>query len=338
MLLRWIAWIAAATCWYSGSEAGAADLAVMPVRIAGLSPGEGEALGVLVARAFSRDAHVAVASPEQTRPLLEDGGTAASVAGRLGATIYVELTATRVGQAVKLSGSLFDLEGALLYRAEIVAPTLDQSDLATAALARALLWRKPVALLASTPTMTIPSSRASAEASTENPSARRGTYGPKLGLVVPRVADTSFSPSFSVQFDARFGPPSYFFELGAGLVVPFDDRPTSSVSVSAGYLEMGASHYLWAGESALYFGAGLSPALWASEFDDRSDLSVTCLAYAQLGIGFNRSGRAKFYGEVRLSQTLLAVAHPIADESTYGATAGAPHRPLLVAFQGGVGW
>jgi len=332
-------WIAAAACWFGGIEARAADVAVLPVQGVGLSPGDAEAIGALFARAVARDAHVVVASPQETKPLLDAGVTAGAVATQLGASSYMEVTAVRAGRAVKLSGALFGLDGALLYRAETFGPSLDEMDGAISALAQALIWRKPVASLPVMQGGLRPIPTGEAEAPARSPSGYRGAHGPKLGLVMPRASGTTFLPSFSIQYDGRFGPPSYFVELGAGLVIPFDDNPTSDgASVTAGYLEIGASRYLWAGDVAPYLGAGVSPALWATRAYDRSDVSATCLAYAQFGMGLGRAGRSRFYGEVRLSQTLLKVTHPVSDGTTYGAVLGEPHRPLLVAFQGGVGW
>lgn len=339
MHLKWMPWIAAAACWFSGLEARAADVAVLPVQGVGLSPGDAEAIGALFARAVARDAHVVVASPQETKPLLDAGATAGAVATELGASNYIELIAERARRAVKLSGALFGLDGTSLYRAETFGPSLDEMDVAISALAQALIWRKPVANL---PAMQggLPPMPTEGESPGRSPSGYRGAHGPKLGLVMPRASGTTFLPSFTIQYDGRFGPPSYFVELGAGLVIPFDDNPTDdSVSVAAGYLEIGASRYLWAGDVvAPYLGAGVSPALWATHAYGRSDVSATCLAYAQLGMELGRAGRARFFGEVRLSQTLLAVTHLVSDGTTYGAVPGEPHRPLLIAFQGGVGW
>jgi hypothetical protein len=48
--------------------------------------------------------------------------------------------------------------------------------------------------------------------------------------------------------------------------------------------------------------------------------------------------RAKFYGEIRLSQYLLGVVDPIGNsyESNSGTTG--TYHPTLVAFQVGIGW
>jgi hypothetical protein len=339
MRLRRVPWIVAATCWFFGLEARAADLAVMPVGASGLSPGDAEALGVLLARAVARDAHVVVASPQETKPLLDGGQTAAVAAGRLGVSSYIELTATRVERAVTLSGALFGADGTLLFQAETSGPSLEEMDFALSALAHALVWRKPVAVAAVAPSAPERAASEPAAATTQTPSAYRGSYGPKVGLVMPRASGRSFSPSYAVQFDARFGPPSYFVELGAGLLIPINDSSSgSTVAVSMAYVELGASHYLWAGDGALYLGAGFSPAVWDARALDDSHTAATCSVYAQLGLGINRGGRVRLYWEVRLSQVLLAVAHPVSDGTAYGTTRSDPYRPLLVAFQGGLGW
>ncbi len=333
---RWIPWLVAATCWFFGLETRAADLAVMPVGAVGLSPGEADALGALFAQAVARDAHVVVASPQETKPLLDSGLAAPAVARHLGASSYVQLGAVRVEQAVKLSGGFFDGNGRLLYQAEASGPSLDDMDAAVSALARALIWRRPVAM----PTETAPASATNEEvgAPPRKSGGLPGFYGPKIGFVMPRASTTTFSPSFNLGFDARFGPPSYFFELGAGLLLPVDDSTGSTVKVTMGYLDMGASRYLWAGDAAFYLGGGVSPAFWDARAWDASHTTATCSAYAQLGLAINRSGRTRLYGEVRLSQVLLAVAHPVGDGFSYDTTTSEPYRPLLIGFLGGLGW
>jgi hypothetical protein len=277
-----------------------------------------------------------VASPRETKPLLDGGGTAAAVAGQLGASSYIELAAARAGRAVRLSGALYGRDGASLYRAQTFGPSLDEMDGAIAALAHALIWRQPVVAAS---VGAAGSGVPAAELPAEKAGGRRSAHGPKLGLVMPWASGTAFSPSFSIQYDGRFGSPDYFVELGAGLVIPFDDQPTGDrASVTVAYLELGASRYLWNGDAAPYLGAGVSPAVWATHAWGESEASVTGMAYVQLGMEFNRSRRARFYGEVRLFQTLLAVASAQTDEAAVWTGWAEPRRPLLVFLQGGVGW
>jgi hypothetical protein len=338
MRLKCALWFAASTAVFVGAEARAAEVAVMPVSGVNLSEGDCDAIGVLFANAFARDARVAVASPLETAALREDGRPAAAIAAQLGAVKYVELDALQLGQRVKLGGVLYAKDGARLFQAETTAPSLEAMDVAIAALAHALAFGQPIALPA------LPEATASAyepppaPEPAPDPNAPRGSYGVKLGFALPHASGKSFAPGLLIQFDGRLGPRNYFLEFGAGLVFPTDDQTGSSViRLRSGYLELGGSYYLWEGNSALYLGAGLSPALWqlSSGYDDHT--AATCAAYAQVGVTFTRNSRAKIFGEFRLYQLLIGVANPINDGTTYyTATLSDSYRPMVLAFQGGV--
>jgi hypothetical protein len=341
MPLKWPLWFVASLCASLVTEARAAEVAVMPVLGVNLAPGDCDAIGVLFANAFAHDAHVAVASPLETKTLRGDGKTSVAVAVQLGVARYVELSALQLGQRVNLGGIIYVADGAMLYRAEISAPSLDAMDSAISALAHALAWRQPIPTVA-TPEAALASPETTYAAPAEpppDPKAPRGAYGPKVGLAIPRAAGKSFSPGILIQFDGRLGPRNYFLEFGAGLLIPTDDQTGSSViRVTSGFLELGGSYYLWEGNSALYLGAGISPAIWQSSMGLDDHTAATCAAYGQVGVTFTRNARARIYGEVRLSQLLLGVANPVSDGTMYGSTPSDAYRPTMLAFQGGVGW
>jgi len=125
-------------------RAYSATVAVMPVQGVNLSEGECDAIGVLFANAFSRDANVVVASPLETRAVRAQAQTSLEAATRMGVALYVELTAMQLGTTVKLQGTLFGKDGREIYRAGTVAPSLDGMEIETAKLARALILRQPV--------------------------------------------------------------------------------------------------------------------------------------------------------------------------------------------------
>jgi hypothetical protein len=340
MHLKWALWCVTSALVFLGAGAWAAEVAVMPVQGVNIAEGDCDAIGVLFANAFARDARVAVASPLETEALREEGKSSTAVAAQLGATQYVELNALQLGQVVKLGGALYAQEGTRLFQAETLAPSLDSMDVAIAALAHALVFRQPVAPPA-IPEATQPAYEPPPPAEpAPDPNAPRGSYGVKFGLTVPHASGKSFAPGLFIQFDGRLGPRNYFLEFGAGLLFPTDDQTGSSViRLTSGYLEFGGSVYLWEGNSAPYLGVGLSPALWQLSSASDEHTSATCAAYVQLGVTFTRNSRAKIYGEARLSQVLIGVANPVADSSGYYAsTLSDPYRPLVLAFQGGVGW
>jgi hypothetical protein len=324
----------------TASAALGADVAVMPVQGVNLTDGESEAIGVLFTNAFAREARVAAASPLQTKSLRAAGDSSTAVAGQLGAAKYIELSALQLERKVMLAGILYDASGSVLYRAETSAANLDGMEPALTALARALAFRQPVrAAAVARGADALPQNGYEAPPSmTGVPDAKttRGAYGPKVGLAIAKSSDRSFSPSFLVQFDGRLGPRNYFLEFGAGLLVPMDDSTsTSSIRMGAGFLEFGASYYLWAGSTAMYVGAGLSPALWETEYGYATRMGATCSAYGQVGMTFTRDMRVKIYAEFRVAQLLLAVTDPGFSSGANGETT---FRPTMLSFQGGVGF
>ena len=330
-------------CPFLAAEARAAEVAVMPVQGVNLSEGECEAFGVLFANAFARDARVVVASPLETKVSRGEGKTPAAIAAHLGATRYVELNALRLGQRVNIGGIVRAQDGAMLFRAETSAPSLDAMDFAISTLAHALAWRQPIPR---GPSMDgYPASQESAyevpvvPEALPDPTVPRGAYGAKVGGAMPMSSGKTFSPGVSIAFDGRYGPRDYFLEFGAGLMIPVNDQYGSSgIRVTSGFVELGGSYFLWAGSAALYVGGGISPAIWSVELDTDSHTAATCGAYAQSGVTVTRDSRFKIFFEVRLTQLLLAVANPVSDGTTYGSTLSNTYRPMLLALQGGVGW
>ena len=171
-----------------------------------------------------------------------------------------------------------------------------------------------------------------------DPNATTKALGVKAGFMLPVSSGRTFSPMVSAQFNGRIGARGHFIEFGAGAALPLNDYSygSSESRVSILFLEIGGSYYLSEGSTALYLGGGISPAFWSSEVSYVSSDAGTLAAYGQIGMTLNRESRARFYGEIRVSQYLLAVGDPVADNNGYGT--GATYHPLLLALQLGVGW
>lgn len=84
MKLRWTLLSMLALSSFSAMQAHASVVAVMPVRGVNLSEGQCDAIGVLFANAFARDANVAVASPLESKRALEQSKTPSAAAAQLG--------------------------------------------------------------------------------------------------------------------------------------------------------------------------------------------------------------------------------------------------------------
>lgn len=322
-------------------RAYSATVAVMPVQGVNLSEGECDAIGVLFANAFSRDANVVVASPLETKSIRSQVQTSLEAATKMGVALYAELSAMQLATNVRLQGTLFGKDGKEIYRAQTIAPSLDEMEIETAKLARALIMRQPVPW---TPRPAVVAGASSAaevpEAPPEpmDPNATRKALGVKVAFMLPVSSGRTFSPLVSAQFNGRIGARGHFVEFGAGAAMPLNDYSygSSETRVSILFLELGGSYYLSEGNTALYLGGGISPAFWSGEVSYASSDGATLAAYGQLGMTLNRDSRARFYGEIRVSQYLLAVGEPVADNNGYGT--GATYHPTLLAFQLGLGW
>jgi hypothetical protein len=331
--------LAIATLW--APRAYSATVAVMPVQGVNLSEGECDAIGVLFANAFSRDANVAVASPLETKSVRQQVKTSLEAATQMGVSLYAELSAMQLGTTIKLQGILFGKDGREIYRAGTIAPSLDSMEIETAKLARALILRQPVPraprpVVETADTATVPEAY---EAPPEpvDPNASAKALGVKTALILPISSGRTFSPMMSAQFNGRIGPRGHFAEFGVGAAIPTNDSYGSNeLQVSILFLEIGGSFYLSEGSTALYLGGGLVPGIWISKNDTGSSGSLA--AYGQLGMTLTRDSRAKFYGEVRISQYLLGVTGGGLDSNGYAVSNSSTYHPTLVALQIGVGW
>jgi hypothetical protein len=121
-----------------------ATIAVMPVQGANLTEGECDAIGVLFANALSRDANVVVASLLETKSIRHQVQTSLEAATQMGVALYAELIAMQLARNVRVQGTLFGKDGKEIYRAQILASSLDAMEVEMAKLARALILRQPV--------------------------------------------------------------------------------------------------------------------------------------------------------------------------------------------------
>jgi hypothetical protein len=262
----------------------------------------------------------------------------------MGVSIYAELTAMQLGSTVKLQGTLFGRDGREIYRAGTVAPSLDDMEIETAKLARALILRQPVPRTPRPLSEAAPDASATPEAPEVppepiDPNATVKALGGKSAFIMPMSAGRSFSPMLSAQFDGRIGTRGYFLEFGAGAAIPMNDTYGSSeLRVSLLFLELGGSYYLSEGSTALYLGGGLQPGIWESNTGYGTSSSASLAAYGQLGMTLARDSRVKFYSEIRISQYLLGVADPVVDSSGFSSSTGGTYHPTLVALQFGLGW
>src|SRR5271157_3634982 len=93
----------------------AAKVAVMPVEFTNLAPEEGEAIGVLIAQAYGREAQVEVVGPRQALAVVGSSENPSAAAHALGVDQYILVNAVRLAYRVTLHASLHDAEGHALF-------------------------------------------------------------------------------------------------------------------------------------------------------------------------------------------------------------------------------
>jgi hypothetical protein len=334
----------------SSAQAQPAVVAVMPVQGVNLTEGQCEAVGVLFANALARETNVAVASPMETKQVLQQTKTSRAAATQLGALEYVELRAIQLGARVTLAGIRYAKDGRELFRAETSALSLDDMEAATAQLARALAWRQPIPGVlpptAVTETGETPPVAGPAPSAKGYPS----TLGVKTGLIIPIASGRSISPMMSLQFDGRMGTRDYFVEFGAGVAIATDNGDSStSYRIDGVFAELGGSYYLSNGSIAPYIGGGVSPRILASSvrspnsmygdtyYSDDSNTGARCALYGQVGVNFSRDSRSRIYSELRVSQNVIGFSNQVTNSNNVSVSTGT-YYPTEFALQVGIGW
>jgi hypothetical protein len=328
----------------SSAQAQPAVVAVMPLQGVNLTEGQGEAIGVLFANALAREANVAVASPLETKRVVQQAKTAQAAAAQLGAVEYVELRAIQLGAKVTLAGIRYSKDGRELFRAETFAFSLDDMELATARLARALAWRQPIPnMMPPAPVLETgeaPPALGPAPAAKGYPSA----LGLKTGFIFPFASGKSISPMISLQFDGRMGTRDYFIEFGAGAAIATDSEySTNTTRIEGVFAELGGSYFLTDGSIAPYIGAGISPRILSSSIysnlynSDNSTTGARCALYGQFGIAFTRDSRSRVFAEFRVSQNIVGFSDQTTD-SNYNTVSTGTYYPTEFALQAGIGW
>jgi hypothetical protein len=329
----------------SSAQAQPAVVAVMPLQGVNLTEGQCEAIGVLFSNALAREANVAVASPLETKRVLQQTKTAQAAAAQLGAVEYIELRAIQLGVKVTLAGIRYAKDGRELFRVETFALSLDDTELATARLAHALAWRQPIPTIM--PPAPIPETW---EAYPPAPSPAPGangypsSLGLKTGFIFPVASGKSISPMISLQFDGRMGTRDYFIEFGAGAAIATDSEySTGTTRIEGVFAELGGSYFLSDGSIAPYIGAGISPRILQSStysnntYSDNSNTGARCALYGQFGFNFTRDSRSRVFAELRVSQNVVGFSDQTTD-SNYNTVSTGTYYPTEFALQAGIGW
>jgi hypothetical protein len=283
---------------FAARAAAAAGLAVFPVQATNLEPGEADAIGVLMAGAYAREAGADVLRPAQVVKATKDvepAGGGPAVAAALGLSEYIEVTAVRLASKIAISTTLKRADGSFVYGAELTAASLDDVEQATARLARALYRRVPPSETQTLHTVTV------TEGKVPNRTFSETVWGLKTGVFQPLASNTDLRPQLILGFDWRFEALKYFLEFGVGMTLPSNDLGRGE-AYGGVWAELGGSYYLTDGFISPYVGAGVSPRLMGGLEDNNV---VKAAVYGQAGLMFFRQSHTRLYTEVRVVQNVI---------------------------------
>lgn len=305
-----------------------ADVAVLPVEGVNLSPGDLDAVGVLLANAFAAESGARVSRPAETQRVVRESRDLQEALAKLGAREYVETTAVRLDRRVNIRATLRDAGGGVVHSAEMTAASLDDVEPISVRLARALVQRTTPDR---TRTLTDVTRR---EGQAPNRTFTEKVMGLKSGVIWARADGETFDPSISFQFDGRLEKPWGFIEFGAGAVIPAGGSDRDNFG--GVFAEFGASTYLADADTSPYLGAGFLPRLYFTNDGGGANAA----AYGQAGLMFMRTSSSRIYAEFRATYSLTGISE---DFETYDPITGYTTRtstihPLEFALQVGVGW
>jgi hypothetical protein len=304
-----------------------ADTAVMPVEGRNLTAGDSEAIGRLFADAYATTSQERVVAPRPTDPDADFALVPADEAKRVGANEYVVIYAVGLGEKVKLRATRYALDGTVIHTVNMDAASLDDLDVVTERMAKAL-WLEVTPRETRTPeTVTAQEGRAPNRVSTEK------VVGVKTSYIQGFATDLKLGPLLGVGFDDRLEGESYFIEFGAGLLLPAQDYNQSRGNYGGAYAEFGASYYLSNGETSPYVGAGVLPRFIITDHDAGTQLSV----YGQAGVMFMRSSSTRLYLDARVAQSVTPVRFETQTPTSDPYSSTSVH-PLEVGLEVGIGW
>lgn len=308
----------------------AAQVAVMPVQGTNLSPGETDAVGVLLAQQYTNISGKPVLGPAQTADALAAAGSSAAAAAQLGASEYIEATAVQLASKVTVRATLYAAGGATLFTAEMTARSLDDIEQVAERLAHALYDRVPIAETRNLHNVT------ETEGKVPNRVFVDKVMGLKLGFTMPFAKGLKLEPALSLQFDGRLEGEVYFLEFGVGGMLP--SGATDGRSMGSLFAEFGASYYLMDEGVSPYVGAGVVPQILFTGFD----VIVGLAPYAQIGVMLFRESSSRLYIELRAAQNVLPLRKTTKETNpvTYQETTVSEDKyfPTEVTLGIGIGW
>lgn len=270
-------------------SARADTIAVYLPNATNVSAGDTLAIGELLGRAIAATAGVEVIGP--TSPALE-GRMSPAPASPLRGGRHVLSSVVKIGNALTIRAWL--MEGSSLrHQASIEARSLDDVPAAVDRIARALVEGKTTEQARTIDNVTAKEAAPVNRTFTER---RGGLY---TMPVLPFGGARMLEPSIGVGLDIHLIKRTYFYEVGAGFLIPTGntDRP----GLGGVYAELGAGRFLSAANTGAYFVGGVSPRIWGGF----NDAIMGFAPYVGLGAAYGRESSASLFFDVRVAQNLV---------------------------------
>jgi len=284
----------------AANSASAAEVAVFPVQGTNLTDGELAAIGSLLASAYAMQSSKPVLGPEDVVPSLLRTASERDTAQELGLTEYIHVEAVRLTSRITLHASLRNKHGTDLFQVRVTALSLDDMEVVSERVAAALWRRTPIENTRSIDNITGKEGRAPNRLFLEK------IFGARFAMVLPVANHLDPQATMLIGFDARLEQHDYFFELGAGLLVPNEVDHKRSISGLVG--QLGGSYYLSHTSISPYVGAGLSPRIFFGMYE-----GVGMAVNAHVGLMFMRESSTRIYLEFQIDQNLISAS----PESSY---------------------
>lgn len=283
----------------AAGTAGAQPLAVYVSHTIKVDPEDAKAFEAVCQREFAKEPGAQVVSQERVDAAAEKEANADAVARAVGASGYVSIQLIRLAEdgtharTILTAGSA--APGSPASEVEISLSSLAEAPEVCSRLARAV-----------TEHVSLEQTQTKDNVISDETGSHLRTHadqygGVKTGLGLP-LGQGSYQPFGELSGVAFFERDRYFFEVGAGVLVPSSANSGAGTGYGGLTSELGASYFLGDGTLAPFVGGGVEPRLIFS------GAVLNFAPYAQLGFTASRQSRNRFFAELRVAQNLLAVA------------------------------
>jgi hypothetical protein len=307
----------------------AQNVGVMPAKGTNITDGERDAVGALIASAYSgqiKDGRVY--GPDETGPVLAQAGTEKDAATQLGLDEYITITAVKLDQRIAVDATLYNKHGSRLFQTRATAMSLDDMQVVSERMAMSLHRRTALEHTQTLDTVTEKEAKRPTRTFAEN------VAGVRTAVVFPFAPGKETAPMLLGQFDMRLEGQSYFIEFAAGLMLPsrFDDAD-DRIAIGGLVGQLGASYYLTHTSVSPYIGVGASPRL---VFGNYNGAGLTL--GGQAGVMFMRQASTRIYVEARVDQNVLPLSANYDYDIESGDLDADDVYPTEVSVAVGIGW